>query len=339
MGWLPCCLFNSCLPAFLSVFLLRTFLSSQSSPFKTTCLQPSLRILTYSSIKRPHHDMENNTPTSEPSSRKRVASLPPESAEPPRLWYMDIETTCETDSGVKSGVDSHAVDDSRMLSVQNTAAPFTDRASTTNTICERCRSLLRICPTIECPENFLDGLFAEIRAEFLCVGCSICSQFRVVFEHCHMPDLLKLHQFRWMQRDALWTRYPTFHIQAGDFRSLYFSAIQSIHDGFPSPVVRKVCPDVPDYQFIRTRLETCAKEHSRCSVRSQSIHQPLRVIDCNSRRLVVITPDHSYICLSYVWGSNAIQETVVLGDELPSIVPKTVEDAMVVAINLGIPFL
>lgn len=251
---------------------------------------------------------------------------------------MNIDTS-EIGSGVKSGLGSQAVDESLWLSVQNTAPPFTDRASTTNTVCERCRSLLRICPTRDCPDILWDGLVAEIRAEFLCISCNICSQFRLVFEHFHMPDLLKLYQYGWMQPDRPWNRYPAFSIGAGDFRSLDFSATQSIHGGFPSRVVQKVRPDVPDYQFVRTQLETCAKEHSRCSARSQFVHQPLRVIDCNSRRLVVITPDHSYICLSYVWGSNDVQEAGVLGDELPSSVPKTIEDAIVVAINLGISFL
>ncbi|EUC45918.1 hypothetical protein COCMIDRAFT_4955 [Bipolaris oryzae ATCC 44560] len=65
----------------------------------------------------------------------------------------------------------------------------------------------------------------------------------------------------------------------------------------------------------------------------------LRVIDCKSRQLTTVKPGEPYICLSYVWGSGTTQDVRGFGDKLPASVPKTVEDAMDVAINLGIPYL
>jgi len=43
--------------------------------------------------------------------------------------------------------------------------------------------------------------------------------------------------------------------------------------------------------------------------------------------------------LSYVWGSGATQDVREFGAELPASVPKTVEDAMAVAVTLSTPYL
>jgi hypothetical protein len=65
----------------------------------------------------------------------------------------------------------------------------------------------------------------------------------------------------------------------------------------------------------------------------------MRVIDCKSRRLVELSPDDSYTCLSYVWGKNSVPATHGFKNELPAHVPKTVEDAMAVTTALGVPYL
>ncbi|KAH7070198.1 heterokaryon incompatibility protein-domain-containing protein, partial [Paraphoma chrysanthemicola] len=62
------------------------------------------------------------------------------------------------------------------------------------------------------------------------------------------------------------------------------------------------------------------------------------VVDCVSRRLVKISQDVPYICLSYVWGSFQAEEPTSDG-KLPLRIPKTIEDALFVAICLEIPYL
>jgi hypothetical protein len=64
----------------------------------------------------------------------------------------------------------------------------------------------------------------------------------------------------------------------------------------------------------------------------------LRLIDCRTRQILPATANQSYICLSYVWGQGTA-DGATTGSMLPDVVPKTVEDAMYVAIHLGIPFL
>ncbi|EMD85443.1 hypothetical protein COCC4DRAFT_117630, partial [Bipolaris maydis ATCC 48331] len=94
-----------------------------------------------------------------------------------------------------------------------------------------------------------------------------------------------------------------------------------------------------DYDFIRAQLDICKVGHGQECNPSMTGKHTLRVIDCRSRRLTTVNPDEPYICLSYVWGSGNMQDAREFGDKLPASVPKTVEDAMFVAITLGIPYL
>ncbi|KAH7071341.1 heterokaryon incompatibility protein-domain-containing protein [Paraphoma chrysanthemicola] len=64
----------------------------------------------------------------------------------------------------------------------------------------------------------------------------------------------------------------------------------------------------------------------------------LRLINCKSRQILSAEEGQRYICLSYVWGQDAAEEPDV-DSWLPDNVPRTVEDAMFVAINLDIPYL
>lgn len=279
--------------------------------------------------------------------RRRAVTTPPESVEPPRSLYTNIDTG-EIHSGVASGLDSHAVeesgilatDESRTLSVQKTAAPFTDPVSTTNNVCKRCRRL-RIRPSTGHFYHFLNEPFTVITAESLYADCDSCSRFRDVFEHCKIPGSFTLRQTIWYFDDLGYAEYiENWSIGAWCLaENITFYPTRPILGGSLSCVVRRIHLDGPDYQSIRTQLETCMTNHSRCCLRPQPFHRPLKVIDCNSRRIVKINCGIPYMCLSYVWGSNSVQETDILRDELPPDVPKTVEDAMFVAINLGIPFL
>ncbi|XP_014554498.1 hypothetical protein COCVIDRAFT_55448, partial [Bipolaris victoriae FI3] len=94
-----------------------------------------------------------------------------------------------------------------------------------------------------------------------------------------------------------------------------------------------------DYQFIRAQLKICRETHDQKCTQPTTGEQVLRVIDCKSHRLTTLKLCEPYICLSYVWGSSTTQDAREFGDELPASIPRTVEDAMAVAIGLGIPYL
>ncbi|EMD58309.1 hypothetical protein COCSADRAFT_31620 [Bipolaris sorokiniana ND90Pr] len=128
-----------------------------------------------------------------------------------------------------------------------------------------------------------------------------------------------------------------FPIGIGGFRP--FFPVRNVKYRGPSPYRREFCSIHPDYQFIQTQLDIWEEIHVQECKQSMTGKHTLRVIDCKSRQLTTVKPGEPYICLSYMWGSGTTQDVRELGNELPAGVPKAVEDAMAIAINLGIPYL
>ena len=118
---------------------------------------------------------------------------------------------------------------------------------------------------------------------------------------------------------------------------------QSIHDLctvllVPDSFARQVDPQLSDLTIVKSWINDCRSNHpDTCGMRIRTALPSLRVIDCVKRRLRILSPDTPYICLSYVWG-NARAEDTSSADCL-SILPKTIEDSVSVAIKIGIPFL
>lgn len=95
-----------------------------------------------------------------------------------------------------------------------------------------------------------------------------------------------------------------------------------------------------DLNMVRRWIKTCEKKHGADCAPSSAQNSTLRLIECDSRR-VVTTPRppevSTYAALSYVWGSQELDE--VYSEELPKRLPKTIEDAITVTKGLGIPYL
>ena len=85
-------------------------------------------------------------------------------------------------------------------------------------------------------------------------------------------------------------------------------------------------------------LEICQTTHPGRCARSPNLKSSLWVIDCVARRLVLAIPEQQFVCLSYVWGGEAPREQA-FGVIIPDDIPKTIEDAMLVAVTLKIPYL
>jgi hypothetical protein len=231
-------------------------------------------------------------------------------------------------------------------------------------LCRRCVGL-RLGSSEQQLEVLKVGHMATITKSSIRDGCELCGQFHDIFRALYSPGLRQRKEFGlWCHRlvdtralqllvessancpQAPRKETPT---QSGDIYFIVHAQNPSVHirllptqgtlTGLLSQIAQTVHPDHPDYQFVLTSLDTCRYYHGRnCSHSLPHVHN-LRLIDCKSRQIVLAAPRQRYICLSYVWGKGAIQTAVAFDTELPDDVPKTVQDAMFVAINLDIPFL
>lgn len=88
--------------------------------------------------------------------------------------------------------------------------------------------------------------------------------------------------------------------------------------------------------LIQSSLETCRTSHPDCHRKRSGISAPLKVIDCQSRTLCTIDSNTLYAALSYVWG-DAPTEPLLDPRIFP--IPKTIEDALVVCLRVGMQYL
>src|SRR3569833_2663823 len=103
-------------------------------------------------------------------------------------------------------------------------------------------------------------------------------------------------------------------------------------------------PSSVDFDTLRSWLRECAMTHGKpCGREEEAPFVPdLRVIDCDSRRIVGLPGGHRYVTLSYLWGAavpgDSSPETTGV-DALPQRVPKVIDDAVVATRNLGFQYL
>jgi hypothetical protein len=96
---------------------------------------------------------------------------------------------------------------------------------------------------------------------------------------------------------------------------------------------------LPNLSFIRRWIDHCRDTHKQAATGCKSLKlqrtTKLKVIDCRTRKLRYLEDGEKYVCLSYVWGKTSYGR--IHGNDIPEVLPKTIEDAMCVAITLGIP--
>jgi len=101
-------------------------------------------------------------------------------------------------------------------------------------------------------------------------------------------------------------------------------------------VLRKLTPDLIDYEILRHWLRHCKHyHHTKCNPSFSSFIPDLRVYDCKTEKVVAAPEDTTfrYIALSYVWGG------VEMTPEEPKEFPATVRDAITVTLKLGYRYL
>jgi hypothetical protein len=97
-----------------------------------------------------------------------------------------------------------------------------------------------------------------------------------------------------------------------------------------------------DLTYVKEWLEHCLKFHHQCRSSDGSSYLPIRVIDCETKRLVLTLPEYEYAALSYVWGSSQVSSAIKYRkfcDVVPEDIPRVVEDAISVAKKLSTRYL
>ena len=97
-----------------------------------------------------------------------------------------------------------------------------------------------------------------------------------------------------------------------------------------------------DFGIVKGWLDFCATNHvDTCSFITQRPLLGLRVIDCQTGKMVQATPDCDYLALSYVWGSTAASDEESQDDInlLDGSAPNLVKDAIVATKRLGYRYL
>lgn len=99
--------------------------------------------------------------------------------------------------------------------------------------------------------------------------------------------------------------------------------------------------DQIDWSVVQNWVDSCDRQHD-CSVRKPRIAAmtPSLAIDCVERQLVQLSPSSRYVALSYIWRNPAAEyNTAPSSTCLPSVLPRTIEDAIKVTTQLDFRYL
>lgn len=90
-------------------------------------------------------------------------------------------------------------------------------------------------------------------------------------------------------------------------------------------------------------LDACKRNHAECAIEDDIKMPKTRLIECNTRKLVVAgdgaIQKPRFVALSYVWGQGATVGQMSLTEDLPSNLPLTIVDAITVTKELGFQYL
>ncbi|KAF1933727.1 HET-domain-containing protein [Didymella exigua CBS 183.55] len=223
-----------------------------------------------------------------------------------------------------------------------------------NDLCDRCRVLENIIGEFEKPVPLVDSKpYGADRSyqEFIpCVSvnksCRLCIQFSSLqrassySRHADLnPDIqnLLLKCRFWWHPDL--ARLVAYH-RVSQHGKLSFVFLQS-KGALPLSIVNQA---QADYSRLRHWFRNCKDRHEYCRLheRKSIAHQiRLKAIDCTTRNICTLPSQADYTCLSYVWGSfkdTSLHAKIGTSGRLNDL-PKTIEDAIHVTLQLGINFL
>jgi hypothetical protein len=171
----------------------------------------------------------------------------------------------------------------------------------------------------------------------------------------HHPKLDKLIQCPWTRGERFILFVAETKLDSGgnvhDNRAmLNWCALKSSYtilqpDNADSNIMTTLSPASVNYATVREWLRLCSEEHGPvCTPSSLNLPKGFRLIDCKHRRIVdvdTVSAAPEYIALSYLWGRTswrASSTQVCTSPGLPNL-PKVIEDALSVTLNLGFRYL
>ncbi|KAK7180134.1 hypothetical protein DPSP01_012282 [Paraphaeosphaeria sporulosa] len=222
-------------------------------------------------------------------------------------------------------------------------------ASSDDNICARCRSLDRTSlsgppfplatPSVQFlnPSTELQPTLHEFLRESMRPSCTICVQLLQLLDiRGDRPDRLRI----WWNQYRAAPGGSYVHSCRIDAPKGYYEefSLVNVHVGAErEDQGRKMPRDTPDYAAIKRWLLYCHQQHPLCATAPNQSTPSLRVIDCKARSLTIIPPSCPYVALSYVWGIAGRADHPAL--HLPPTLPRTIEDAMEVALELDVGYL
>jgi hypothetical protein len=209
-----------------------------------------------------------------------------------------------------------------------------------NGICWRCRDIDMYFDDFtaerpSCVDPDIKVLWRDIRMD-----CALCSELKSILDSSASPLLDILHINPALYTSSRHVKVGAEYIGSPQKRvwTLFTHINSDLVDRVwlvPNNIARHVDAELRDLSLVRSWIHECQGAHEKPCGYQRSSTLPLRLIDCVSRRLCELKRGSPYICLSYVWGSSSDP-----GDgKFPKQFPKTIEDAMSVALQLGIPYL
>ncbi|KAH4194135.1 hypothetical protein HBI44_148420 [Parastagonospora nodorum] len=209
-------------------------------------------------------------------------------------------------------------------------------------LCERCQAL-EIGTYLEKSGQVEVGRLAAITKSSLKSDCRFCQQFCKMFSTLNQSGSLAETSEMVLSRERL----PS--LGGYEDQKYYLNVLPDVEPAkvldrhqilyfHPIPIGKCLTPNIANYVMVKQALLDCEENHlGDC----QPLSTPsgiLQLIDCKTGKINPAIEGQRYICLSYVWGPDGDGAQLV-PLSLPIDVPKTIEDAIFVAIELGIPFL
>ncbi|PMD20051.1 HET-domain-containing protein [Hyaloscypha hepaticicola] len=126
-----------------------------------------------------------------------------------------------------------------------------------------------------------------------------------------------------------------YHKHHNYYRQSFYFVPQN--EGFEP--IRSLKTSSINFSVLKDWLDLCRTMHTRvCNAqgREPKTVEHFRLIDCHTRQIVT-AQNVDYVTLSYVWGPT--EECHEFSEQLPTTLPRTIEDAMAVTQKLGLRYI
>jgi hypothetical protein len=123
-------------------------------------------------------------------------------------------------------------------------------------------------------------------------------------------------------------------------RSLLAIPVSSTTESLSNYHAREIHADKIDFDVVRRWIAFCEQHHQHyCSLQKRIFPRDIRLIDCETSKIVNGIDSFPYVALSYIWGQPTSDAQEVVYDVLPDQLPQTIEGAITVTKRLGFQYL